>query len=92
MSPPRRNAPRGRLPAEDYYDVNGDQVMLNLATCQDLQPISACYLEQGAIEERMNVHPPSHFWPLQLLETALLAVLSAAGLIGSLLLLRRRAL
>lgn len=75
-----------------YYDANGNQVTLNLAACQEGQYISTCYLDQGAVEQRMTVHPPSHFWPLQLLESALLAVLSAAALIGSLLSLRRRAL
>jgi len=78
--------------AHDYYDANGDQVTLNILACDEGQFISACYLEQGAIQERMTVHPPSHFWPLQLLESGVLAVLAAAALAGSLVSLRRRGL
>ncbi len=38
----------------------------------------------------IRYHPESHFWPLQLVESALLLTLAAAAIVAAFALLRRR--
>ncbi len=49
-----------------------------------------CMADRGAVGEFHDVHPSSHFWPLQLVETGIVLALAAAVVAAAFWLLRRR--
>ena len=65
-----------------YYDESGDDVTSRFeSSCfsgSRIESILECATEVGAVTVESRYHPPSHFWPLQLVETGLYLVLAAA--------------
>ncbi|MGW9245597.1 ABC transporter permease [Streptomyces badius] len=64
---------------EDCYDYAADP----------LQDIEACWRELGAVAHFSEVHPASHYWPLQLVETGILLALAALAVFAAFRVLRR---
>ncbi|MEV7057637.1 ABC transporter permease [Streptomyces microflavus] len=54
-----------------------------------LRDINACMREQGAVAYFAEVHPASHYWPLQLVETGILLALAALAVFAAFRVLRR---
>ncbi|MEU1486202.1 ABC transporter permease [Streptomyces sp. NPDC005752] len=50
----------------------------------------ACMRARGGVTQFVDYHPASHFWPLQLVETGILLVLSAVAVALAFRVLRRR--
>ncbi|MEU9730922.1 hypothetical protein [Streptomyces sp. NPDC048002] len=48
-------------------------------------------LQVSGTETLVTLHPPSHFWPIQYVETGVLLALTAAAVVGAFALLRHRA-
>ncbi len=60
--------------------------------CYDADPlrdIDACMRERGAVASFAEVHPASHYWPLQLVETGILLALAALAVFAAFQILRR---
>ncbi|MFI8964083.1 hypothetical protein ACIGO8_18430 [Streptomyces sp. NPDC053493] len=51
---------------------------------------NACMAARGAVTDYADVHPPAHFWPLQLVETGILTALAALALLAAFRVLRAR--
>ncbi|MGW6723136.1 ABC transporter permease [Streptomyces sp. NPDC054995] len=64
---------------EDCYDYAADP----------LQDIDACWRDLGAVAHFSEVHPASHYWPLQLAETGILLALAALAVFAAFRVLRR---
>ncbi|MGW6587730.1 MULTISPECIES: ABC transporter permease [Streptomyces] len=64
---------------EDCYDYAADP----------LQDIDACWRDLGATAHFSEVHPASHYWPLQLVETGILLALAALAVFAAFRVLRR---
>ncbi|WP_424571081.1 ABC transporter permease [Streptomyces sp. CH-036] len=64
---------------EDCYDYAADP----------LQDIDACWRDLGAVDHFTEVHPASHYWPLQLVETGILLALAALAVFAAFRVLRR---
>ncbi|WP_097885329.1 ABC transporter permease [Streptomyces sp. st140] len=64
---------------EDCYDYAADP----------LQDIEACWRDLGAVGHFAEVHPASHYWPLQLVETGILLALAALAVFATFRVLRR---
>lgn len=54
------------------------------------QNFADCLTDRGGVTYFVDYHPASHFWPLQLVETALLLALAAAAVALAFRVLRRR--
>ncbi|MFF7204422.1 ABC transporter permease [Streptomyces sp. NPDC008141] len=67
-----------RLFWEDCYNISGPQTP------------EQCMSARGAVGDFHDVHPSSHFWPLQLVETGIVLALAAAAVAAAFWLLRRR--
>ncbi|MFD4020222.1 ABC transporter permease [Streptomyces sindenensis] len=68
-----------KLRWEDCHDYAADP----------LQDIDTCWRELGAVAHFTEVHPASHYWPLQLVETGILLALAALAVFAAFRLLRR---
>lgn len=62
-------------------DCNGQAVPGDLSTCLS---------DHGAVDFYAKIHPASHYWPIQLVETGLVLVLAAAAGAAAFWVLRRR--
>ncbi|WP_406094347.1 ABC transporter permease [Streptomyces sp. NBC_01013] len=51
---------------------------------------ASCLRDRGGVTDFADYHPASHFWPLQLVETGILLVLTAAAVALAFRVLRRR--
>ncbi|MFK0096547.1 hypothetical protein [Streptomyces sp. NPDC091040] len=70
--------------------VTGDGARLPVDTCWDAgAKAGRCLADRGVTGYYVDYHPASHFWPLQLTETALLLVLAAAATALAFRVLRR---
>ncbi|BAU84889.1 hypothetical protein SLA_4000 [Streptomyces laurentii] len=49
-----------------------------------------CVTQRGGVTDYADVHPQSHFWPLQLVETGILLALAALALLAAFRVLRSR--
>ncbi|MEU3057059.1 ABC transporter permease [Streptomyces griseus] len=54
-----------------------------------LWDVETCMRERGAVEYFAEVHPASHYWPLQLVETGILLALAALAVFAAFRVLRR---
>ncbi|MDX3506282.1 ABC transporter permease [Streptomyces sp. ATCC51928] len=54
-----------------------------------LRDIETCMRERGAVDYFAEVHPASHYWPLQLVETGILLALAALAVFAAFRVLRR---
>ncbi|MFJ2025850.1 ABC transporter permease [Streptomyces sp. NPDC087897] len=54
-----------------------------------LRDIEACMRDRGAVDHFAEVHPASHYWPLQLVETGILLALAALAVFAAFRVLRR---
>lgn len=59
-------------------------------TSWDCLPDTSCARENGVVAYYRDFHPPSHFWPLQLVETGIVLALAALAVLAAFRLLRRR--
>lgn len=57
----------------------------------DVAQTKQCFADNQVTDRYAEFHPASHFWPLQLVETGIVLVLTAAALYAVFRLLRRRA-
>lgn len=69
--------------------VTGDGARLDGNTCVEATDTTACLARHGATARYVDYHPASHFWPLQLVETALLLALAAGAVALAFRVLRR---
>ncbi|MEU2156611.1 ABC transporter permease [Streptomyces sp. NPDC019396] len=53
------------------------------------QQVAQCMADRGAVTDYLLYHPPSHFWPVQLVETAVVLALAAAVAFAAFRVLRR---
>ncbi|MFD7613426.1 ABC transporter permease [Streptomyces sp. NPDC059828] len=53
------------------------------------QQATQCMADRGAVTDYLLYHPPSHFWPVQLVETAVVLALTAAVAFAAFRVLRR---
>ncbi|MEU7024795.1 hypothetical protein ABZ990_29760 [Streptomyces sp. NPDC046203] len=51
---------------------------------------AACLKQQGGVTDYADIHPQSHFWPLQLVETGILLALAALAVLAAFRVLRSR--
>lgn len=56
------------------------------------QPLNAarCMTDRGGVVEFIDIHPASHYWPIQLIETGICLVLAALALFAAFRVLRAR--
>ncbi|MFH9612112.1 ABC transporter permease [Streptomyces sp. NPDC017448] len=54
-----------------------------------LRDVEACMTDRGAVDYFAEVHPASHYWPLQLVETGILLALAALAVFAAFRVLRR---
>lgn len=54
-----------------------------------LRDVEACMRDRGAVDYFAAVHPASHYWPLQLVETGVLLALAALAVYAAFRVLRR---
>ncbi|MFF5774990.1 ABC transporter permease [Streptomyces californicus] len=54
-----------------------------------LRDVEACMRDRGAVDYFAEVHPASHYWPLQLVETGILLALAALAVFAAFRVLRR---
>ncbi|MFE5734042.1 hypothetical protein ACFQ7A_24420 [Streptomyces sp. NPDC056528] len=54
------------------------------------QDVRQCMTERGGVVEFMDIHPASHYWPLQLVETGLCLALAALAAYAAFRVLRAR--
>ncbi|TFV54272.1 hypothetical protein E4P41_19290 [Geodermatophilus sp. DF01-2] len=73
-----------------YRSAAGEPVSPRYDQCGEPFNPATCAEEQGAVSERAEFIPPSHYWPLQLIETGLAIALAAVALLLGLLQVRRR--
>ncbi|MFD0034306.1 ABC transporter permease [Streptomyces sp. NPDC055059] len=52
--------------------------------------LSTCLSDHGAVDFYAKIHPTSHYWPIQLVETSIVLALAAAAVVGAFWVLRRR--
>ncbi|MEU3074768.1 hypothetical protein [Streptomyces laurentii] len=57
---------------------------------EDCRWDAGCLTRQGGVTDYADVHPQSHFWPLQLVETGILLALAALALLAAFRVLRSR--
>nr|WSW67855.1 hypothetical protein OG461_17455 [Streptomyces sp. NBC_00995] len=69
--------------------MTADGTRLSDATCVDASDLDACLARHGAATQYTDYHPASHFWPLQLVETGILLLLTAAAVALAFRVLRR---
>jgi hypothetical protein len=72
--------------ASGFLDAAGQQLPLSIPACAT----AACLRSAGAAQSYILYHPVSQYWPFQLTETTIYAVLAAAALGLGLTVLRRR--
>ncbi|MFG2329777.1 hypothetical protein ACGFMM_09125 [Streptomyces sp. NPDC048604] len=65
---------------------------LSWADCTTVQPDAAraCMTGRGGVTDFVDAHPPSHFWPIQLVESGICIVVAALAVLLAFRLLRRR--
>ncbi|OKK25298.1 hypothetical protein AMK09_03905 [Streptomyces sp. CB02488] len=69
--------------------MTGGGTRLGDATCSGAADVDACMARHGAVSQYVDYHPTSHFWPLQLIETGILLVLTAVAVALAFRVLRR---
>ncbi|MFD4227800.1 ABC transporter permease [Streptomyces sp. NPDC058545] len=52
--------------------------------------LSTCLSDHGAVDFYAKIHPTSHYWPIQLVETGIVLVLAAVAVAAAFWVLRRR--
>ncbi|MET4647855.1 hypothetical protein ABID95_007625 [Streptomyces atratus] len=52
--------------------------------------LSTCLSDHGAVDFYAKIHPTSHYWPIQLVETGIVLALAAAAVAATFWVLRRR--
>ncbi|MGW3754446.1 hypothetical protein ACWD7C_37410 [Streptomyces sp. NPDC005134] len=52
--------------------------------------LSTCLSDHGAVDFYAKIHPTSHYWPIQFVETGIVLALAAAAVAAAFLVLRRR--
>ncbi|MGW1090090.1 ABC transporter permease [Streptomyces sp. NPDC002596] len=52
--------------------------------------LSTCLSDHGAVDFYAKIHPTSHYWPIQLVETSIVLALAAAAVAAAFWVLRRR--
>ncbi|MEU6064853.1 MULTISPECIES: DUF2339 domain-containing protein [Streptomyces] len=52
--------------------------------------LGTCLSDHGAVDFYAKIHPTSHYWPIQLVETGIVLALAAAALAAAFWVLRRR--
>ncbi|MGC5401836.1 hypothetical protein ACPXCP_39620 [Streptomyces sp. DT20] len=69
--------------------MTGGGTRLGDTTCSGAADVDACMARHGAVSQYVDYHPTSHFWPLQLIETGILLVLTAVAVALAFRVLRR---
>lgn len=54
-----------------------------------MEGYDACMRDRGGVTPFAEVHPASHYWPLQLVETGILLALAALAVFAAFRVLRR---